>query len=69
MRSFDNEGNVGTMSARRQGETWFFEGPALRFQGRFEEGGEVLSGTWEQRKDSGGEWRPWLDVRLRRVTK
>jgi hypothetical protein len=68
MHSFDNEGNASNMSARSEGETWFFEGPTLRFEGRFEEGGDVLSGTWEQRTDS-GEWRPWLDVKLRRVAK
>ena len=44
---------------------WRLRGERERFEGRFEHDGETLSGVWERRED-GGDWTPWMDVRLRR---
>jgi hypothetical protein len=63
MRSFDSQGNASEMRARVDDDgTWRFEGDAERFTGRFGDGGDTLSGRWEQREGDG--WIPWMDVRL-----
>lgn len=64
MRSFDSQGNTGTMRASVRGGTWTFEGDTERFTGAFADGGATIAGRWERRE--GAEWVPWMDVRLTR---
>ncbi len=67
MFSFDHQGNAGRMQARLQDGTWIFEGPTMRFTGSFSEGGNTLSGIWEQSAD-GKNWQHWMEITLTRAT-
>lgn len=64
MHSFDSQGNASVMQASVEDGTWIFTGEALRFTGSFQDGGNTITGLWEQRSDDGGQWLPWLDVKL-----
>lgn len=67
MRSFDSLGNTNLMQARLEMNTWTFVGEGIRFTGGFRDSGRIFAGLWELRSSDGAAWRPWMDVRLRKV--
>lgn len=64
MHSYDNQGNYGEMRATCDNGNWTFQGATLRFRGGFSEGGQVLSGVWEQLENSA--WKKFIAIRLER---
>jgi len=44
---------------------WTMRSRTDRFTGKFDQGGETITGHWEQ-LESGSSWRPWMDVTLTR---
>jgi hypothetical protein len=67
MHSFDSSGNAGIMHARIVNAVWTFTGETIRFTGGFRDEGRVFAGVWELRSSDGSPWRPWMDVRLKKV--
>jgi hypothetical protein len=67
MHSFDSLGNVSLMQARMEKDTWTFVGEGIRFTGGFHNDGKVFAGLWELRSGEAATWRPWMNVRLKKV--
>lgn len=63
--SFDDSGVASKFQARLQGRRWTIRGKTQRFRGTFSNDGLTLSGTWDQK--SGGSWKPWLMIVLRKA--
>lgn len=66
-RSYDDQGTTDGFTARLKGRAWSIDGERVRFRGAFDAGGSLLGGTWEQRSAE-GQWTPWMDIELRKVT-
>lgn len=67
MHSYDSSGDAGRTTVRRHGPIWRFQGPALRFAGKFDADGQKFSGVWEK-CEQGGNWTPWMEIELARLT-
>lgn len=67
MHSFDSLGNANVMTARVENDTWTFTGESMRFTGSFQEDGMVFAGLWEMRSGDESTWKPWMNIRLRKV--
>lgn len=65
---YDSWGSATVMRAIADDRTWTFISDQVRFRGQFSADGKVFSGLWERREEAGGEWVPWMDVRLQRMT-
>ena len=63
--SFDEHGEPSGFEGRLRGREWSINGPMQRFRGTFAKDGRTLEGTWEQK--SGGKWKPWLTITLRKA--
>ena len=63
--SFDEDGVPTSFDGRLRGRQWIIRGKKQRFRGSFTPDGLTLSGTWDQR--SGGTWKPWLTITLRKL--
>ena len=66
-RSYDDQGCNDEFTARLGKRAWAVDGSKVRFRGAFDASGSVLAGTWEQRSEP-GEWIPWMEIELRKVT-
>ena len=64
MRSFDNAGSSGVMTAHHEGDHWVFLGEHMRFSGAFSSDGREFSGLWELKSAEASTWQPWMTVRL-----
>jgi Protein of unknown function (DUF1579) len=68
MRSFDNQGNVATMTARvRDDGAWTFTGPSERATLTIGEDGTTMAARWERSED-GATWRHWMDMTFTRTS-
>jgi hypothetical protein len=67
MHSYDSTGQASVMEGRVEHDVWTFAGENVRFTGGFRDGEREFAGRWELRAGEGGEWEPWVDVRLRKV--
>jgi hypothetical protein len=68
MRSFDNQGNYATMTARvRDDGVWTFTGASERAALSVGEDGTTMTARWE-RSDDGTSWRHWMDMRFTRTS-
>lgn len=61
--AYDNQGNIETMSAFLDEDTWIFSNDSARFTGSFSNDGEKLKGRWDRSAD-GVNWKPWMDITL-----
>jgi Protein of unknown function (DUF1579) len=62
MRSFDNQGNFATMTARvRDDGVWTFTGASERTTLTIGDDGTTMTARWE-RSDDGSTWRHWMDM-------
>jgi Protein of unknown function (DUF1579) len=62
MRSFDNQGNFVTMTARvRDDGVWTFTGASERATLTIGDDGTTMTARWE-RSDDGSTWRHWMDM-------
>ncbi len=66
-QSHDDQEETFAFAAKLEGHAWQIDGETMRFKGAFDESETNLSGTWEQ-CSLDGEWKPWLDIVLSRVT-
>jgi hypothetical protein len=67
MRSFDNQGNFATMTARvRDDGVWTFTGASQRATLTIGEDG-TMAARWE-RSDDGSSWRHWMDMRFTKTS-
>lgn len=65
MHYFGYQGSKGVMVAVCNSNTWVFTGETERFTGSFNETGNILSGRWEQLRNS--EWIDWMNIKLTKV--
>jgi hypothetical protein len=66
MRSFDNEGNVVTMTGEFQADGGFtIHGEGIRATQRYHQPTETMSVMW-QRLYEHSVWKPWLSMNLTR---
>jgi hypothetical protein len=64
MRSFDNQGNFATMTARVHDDgVWTFTGASERATLTIGADGTTMTARWE-RSDDGTSWRHWMDMRF-----
>ena len=62
MRSFDNQGNFATMTARvRDDGVWTFTGASERTTLTIGDDANTMTARWE-RTDDGSTWRHWMDM-------
>jgi hypothetical protein len=67
MRSFDNQGNFATMTARsRAVGVWTFTGASERATLTVGDDGATMTASWE-RSDDGSSWRHWMDMQFART--
>jgi hypothetical protein len=67
MRSFDNQGNFVTMTARVGDDgVWTLTGASERATLTVGEDGATMTARWE-RSDDGSGWRHWMDMNLTRA--
>ena len=64
--SFNDEGTIGAMEASVNNGIWTFKGKTERCTVVFSDGGNSMTGNWEQTTD-GINWSPWMEVRLTKV--
>jgi hypothetical protein len=65
-QSFGTDGSTAyeaSLTEESEGLTWRMQSKTTRFTGRFSEDGNVITGHWELRADS-GDWQPWMDITL-----
>jgi hypothetical protein len=68
MRSFDNQGNFATMTARvRDDGVWTFTGASERATLSIGDDGTTMTARWE-RSDDGSGWRHWMDMRFTKTS-
>lgn len=67
MYSFDSLGNNMVMQGKTEGGKWIFLGECIRFTGSFLDDGKTFSGLWELRSSEEENWKPWMDVTLRKA--
>jgi Protein of unknown function (DUF1579) len=66
MRSFDNQGNFLTMTARVDDDgVWTFTGDSERATLTVGADGTTMTARWERSED-GASWRHWMDMRFTR---
>ncbi len=64
---YDDQGDTSVSTLRIDGDALRIDSHALRFRGRFLDGGGVLEGTWESQVPESLAWSPLMDVRLEKV--
>jgi Protein of unknown function (DUF1579) len=65
-QSFGTDGLTAyeaSLTEESEGLTRRMQSQTTRFTGRFSEDGNVITGRWELRDDS-GDWHPWMDITL-----
>jgi Protein of unknown function (DUF1579) len=68
MRSFDNQGNYATMTARVDDDgVWTFTGASERATLTIGDDGTTMTARWE-RSDDGSTWRHWMDMRFTKAS-
>jgi Protein of unknown function (DUF1579) len=68
MRSFDNQGNFATMTARvRDDGVWTFTGASERATLTIGEDGATMTARWERSAD-GSSWVHWMDMQLTKTS-
>ena len=65
MRFYDSSGDSGVMTGIMNGNEFSIEGDGLRFQGKFDNGDTLITGTWFKISES-GDWKPFIDLELKR---
>ncbi|ESQ78137.1 hypothetical protein [Asticcacaulis sp. YBE204] len=63
-RSYDADGSVNDFTAQLDGCRWTISGAVQRFDGRFGNDGQTLSGLWDMRDDE--IWKPLMRVEQKR---
>lgn len=68
MRSFDNQGNFATMTARvRDDGVWTFTGGSQRATLTIGEDGATMTARWERSGD-GSNWLHWMDMQFTKAS-
>lgn len=65
-RSYDDQGVSEHYRVWLTGRAWRIDGKATRCKGRFDSGGNRLTGLWEL-KSRRGIWEPWIRLALDRA--
>jgi hypothetical protein len=65
-RSYDDQGVSEVFDINPSGKKWSISGATVRFNGKFESGGDRLTGLWEMKSKKAG-WRPWIKLELARA--
>ena len=55
-----------TLSEEGGALVWSMRSASDRFRGTFSDGGDTITGEWEQ-FDADGGWRPWMEITLRKL--
>ena len=63
--SYDDQGVTERFGIRLHGRRWTIDGVSVRFDGRFSEAGDRLTGRWERKVRRA--WHPWIDLELTRT--
>jgi hypothetical protein len=66
LQHYNNAGSFGLMSGRLKQREWKITGDELRFDGKFNENCDQLSGLW-QKLDSQKKWVNFIEIELRRI--
>jgi hypothetical protein len=68
LRSFDNDGNFITMKGRFEKDGEFkIEGEGMRSILSYNQSQQLITISWERLQD-GSLWRPWLNMKLSKLT-
>jgi hypothetical protein len=65
-QSFGTDGSTAydaSLTEESEGLTWRMQSETTRFTGTFSDDGNVIDGHWEL-QETGGAWRPWMDITL-----
>jgi Protein of unknown function (DUF1579) len=65
LQHYDNTGSSGLMSGKLENGEWKITGEELRFDGKFSENYDELSGNW-YRMDNKKKWVNFIEIKLTR---
>ena len=65
-RSYDDQGTSELFEVALKGKSWSIVGASVRFKGKFDASGNLLTGLW-QRKGKNSSWQPWIKLKLVRA--
>jgi hypothetical protein len=65
LQHYDNTGSSGLMSGKLENGEWKITGKELRFDGKFSENYDELSGNW-YRMDNKKKWVNFIEIKLTR---
>lgn len=65
-RSYDDSGVSEVFDIILSGKKWSIIGATVRFNGKFNSGGNKLGGLWEMKSKKSG-WQPWIKLTLVRA--
>jgi hypothetical protein len=65
---YNNQGVSGKMVGMLKNNKLSIEGDGLRFDGRLNDDGSQLAGTWQQLDSQEGQWLEFMEIRLSKMT-
>ena len=65
LRHYNNTGSSGLMAGELRRKEWTIKGDELRFDGKFSDNFDELSGNW-QRLDNQKKWVNFIEIKLTR---